>query len=140
MDISLFESFWMWVCSVEGSLALRGDCKGDKAAHSLMHTLLSALTAVSSVVGATTSSINSTGVGTGERAFPPQVGITFTAWIYIEQFSSSIEDPHPVRILSLGRQLKQVDGSVKSIPCLTISISAKDCTLVVSCMTLSLVP
>ncbi|TMS39107.1 hypothetical protein L596_005682 [Steinernema carpocapsae] len=39
------------------------------------------------------------GVGSGERIFPPLNGITFSSWIYIEELSDKRVDPHPIRLL-----------------------------------------
>ena len=71
------------------------------------------------------------GVGIGERIFPPQAGLTFVSWICIDQYSDVTEDPHPVRLLTITRQFRSGSGKFQSIPCLTISISAKDKMLVV---------
>jgi hypothetical protein len=38
------------------------------------------------------------GIGLGDRAFPPQPGITFASWICINKFSDPRTDPHPVRL------------------------------------------
>ena len=71
------------------------------------------------------------GVGTGERMFPPQAGLTFVSWICIDQYSHPTDDPHPVRLLTVARQFRSNGGLVQSLACLTISISAKDKMLVV---------
>lgn len=72
------------------------------------------------------------GIGTGERLFPPQAGLTFTSWVCVDRFSSSTDDPHPVRLLTVARHFRSGDGKVQMSPCLSITLSAKDKMLVVS--------
>ena len=72
------------------------------------------------------------GVGTGERVFPPQAGLTFVTWLCVDQYSHPTDDPHPVRLLTLARQFSSGTDHVQSVACLTMSISAKDKMLVVS--------
>lgn len=72
------------------------------------------------------------GVGVGERMFPPQAGLTFVSWICVDHYSDTTEDRHPIRLLTIMRQFRS--GSEKiplNVPCLMISISAKDRMLVV---------
>lgn len=71
------------------------------------------------------------GVGVGERMFPPQAGLTFVSWVCIDQYSSTTEDQHPVRLLTIMRQFRGGNEKVPNVPCLAISISARDRMLVV---------
>ena len=64
------------------------------------------------------------GVGLGDRSFPPVTGLSFSTWICVERFSCPRSDPHPVRLLSLGRG---------STVCLSLTISSRDKAVVVSC-------
>lgn len=72
------------------------------------------------------------GVGVGERMFPPQAGVTFVSWVCIDQYSDTAEDQHPVRLLTIMRQFRGGSEKIPNVPCLSISISAKDRMLVVS--------
>ena len=72
------------------------------------------------------------GVGVGERVFPPQAGLTFVSWVCIDQYSDTTEDQHPVRLLTIMRQFRGGSEKIPNVPCLSISISAKDRMLVVS--------
>ncbi len=74
------------------------------------------------------------GVGSGERVFPPQSGITFSTWICVDKFgkSSSLLDNnkiHPIRILTLLKHSK-VKDTLSS--CLSIYLSPKYRSLFVS--------
>ena len=71
------------------------------------------------------------GVGVGERMFPPQAGLTFVSWVCIDQYSSTTENQHPVRLLTIMRQFRGGSEKVPNVPCLAISISARDRMLVV---------
>lgn len=71
------------------------------------------------------------GVGVGERMFPPQAGLTFLAWICVDQYSDTTEDQHPVRLMTIMRQFRSGTEKIPNVPCLSISISAKDRMLVV---------
>ena len=72
------------------------------------------------------------GTGTGDRAFPPQAGITFIAWLCVVRFSSPYEDPHPIRLLTISCKSKQTNGTVRDVTCLNIRLSGMDKSLVVS--------
>jgi hypothetical protein len=90
------------------------------------------------------------GVGTGERVFPPQSGLTYSTWIYIDRFvmpstslnlegsmsssgssssSSSSKQSHPIRILTLVKHSKIKDTLTA---CLTVYLSPKNRSLFVS--------
>lgn len=43
------------------------------------------------------------GLGTGERVFPPLTGLTFLSWIYVEKYSETGVDSHPIRLLTVTR-------------------------------------
>ena len=70
------------------------------------------------------------GIGLGERMFPPQQGLTFSTWICIDKFSDPRADPHPVRLLTLVRNVKSVPES--NLVCLSIVLSTRDKAIVVS--------
>ncbi|CAF0895193.1 unnamed protein product [Brachionus calyciflorus] len=63
------------------------------------------------------------GVGTGERVFPPQSGLSYSTWMYIEKFPSNSKTPHPIRILTLIKHFK-IKDTLSS--CLTINLSPKN--------------
>ncbi len=77
------------------------------------------------------------GVGTGERTFPPQSGLTYSTWIYIEKFGTNqstsdinnVSAVHPIRILTLIKHSKQKD-TLSS--CLAVYLSPKNRSLFVS--------
>jgi WD repeat and FYVE domain-containing protein 3 len=87
------------------------------------------------------------GVGSGERIFPPQSGLSASTWIYIDKFgpasqqqqqlnqdesslenSVSIKHLHPIRILTLIKHSKIRDTLTS---CLTVYISPKSKSLYV---------
>ncbi|XP_048589940.1 WD repeat and FYVE domain-containing protein 3-like [Nematostella vectensis] len=87
---------------------------------------------VSTVVGTPVAVVGSVpGVGTGERVFPPQAGLTFATWICIDRYSRVTDDPHPVRLLTVARQFRTSEGKSQASPCLSVTISAKDKMLVI---------
>ncbi|CAI9723395.1 repeat and FYVE domain-containing 3-like isoform X2 [Octopus vulgaris] len=69
------------------------------------------------------------GVGTGERMFPPQSGLTYSTWFCVDKFSSPDMDLHPVRLLTVVRNLQ---GRDENLICLSVTLMAKDRSLVVS--------
>ena len=94
------------------------------------------------------------GIGTGERVFPPQSGLTFSTWIYIDKFgtphtsltqpsqlpsqdstasssasTASKKQAHPIRILTLIKHSKVKDTLTA---CLTVYLSARSRSLFVS--------
>ncbi|XP_068245244.1 WD repeat and FYVE domain-containing protein 3 isoform X2 [Palaemon carinicauda] len=69
------------------------------------------------------------GIGTGDRIFPPQTGLTFSTWVCVEKYSDPRTDPHCVRVLTLARH---VPGRDHHLVCLSIVISARDKALIVS--------
>lgn len=66
------------------------------------------------------------GIGTGERAFPSQSGLTFTTWIYIERLNG--QEEHTIQILTLYRS----NQSNQDYTCFQMYINPKDKTLTVS--------
>ena len=72
------------------------------------------------------------GVGVGDRAFPPQTGLSYSTWICVDKFSDPRSDPHPVRILTLARNSKK-DNAEQSLICLAVAISTRDKAIIVSC-------
>ncbi|XP_056659190.1 WD repeat and FYVE domain-containing protein 3 isoform X4 [Monodelphis domestica] len=68
------------------------------------------------------------GIGSGERFFPPPSGLSYSSWFCIEHFSSS-PNHHPVRLLTLVRR---ANSSEQHYVCLAIVLSAKDRSLIVS--------
>ncbi|MGH0189040.1 UNVERIFIED_CONTAM: hypothetical protein FKN15_033043 [Acipenser sinensis] len=68
------------------------------------------------------------GIGNGERLFPPPSGLTYTSWFCIERFSTP-PNHHPVRLLTVVRR---ASSSEQHYVCLAIVLSAKDRSLTVS--------
>ncbi|XP_015422644.1 PREDICTED: WD repeat and FYVE domain-containing protein 3 isoform X4 [Myotis davidii] len=68
------------------------------------------------------------GIGTGERFFPPPSGLSYSSWFCIEHFSSPSNN-HPVRLLTVVRR---ANSSEQHYVCLAIVLSAKDRSLIVS--------
>ncbi|XP_069124433.1 WD repeat and FYVE domain-containing protein 3-like isoform X2 [Argopecten irradians] len=68
------------------------------------------------------------GVGTGERVFPPQSGMTFSTWFCVDKFSST-SDPHPVRLLTIVRNLQ---GRDENLICLSVMLTSRERSLIVS--------
>ncbi|XP_052816149.1 WD repeat and FYVE domain-containing protein 3-like isoform X4 [Mya arenaria] len=77
---------------------------------------------VSGVVGVADPSVIG-GIGTGERVFPPQSGLTFSSWFCVDKFSVSTVDPHPVRLFTIVRNLQ---GREENLICLSITLSPRD--------------
>ncbi|XP_028851764.1 WD repeat and FYVE domain-containing protein 3 isoform X2 [Denticeps clupeoides] len=68
------------------------------------------------------------GMGTGERLFPPPSGLSYSTWFCIERFSTPPHH-HPVRLLTVVRR---ATSSEQHYICLAIVLSAKDRSLIVS--------
>ncbi|KAL5018829.1 hypothetical protein ScPMuIL_004551 [Solemya velum] len=83
---------------------------------------------VSGVVGASDPVVIG-GIGTGERVFPPQSGMTYSTWFCVEKFSNVATDAHPVRLLTIVRNLQ---GRDENLICLSVVLASKDRSLVVS--------
>ncbi|KAK6633574.1 hypothetical protein RUM44_004181 [Polyplax serrata] len=69
------------------------------------------------------------GIGSGDRIFPPQTGLSYSTWICIDKFSDPKVDPHGVRLLTLVRNLQ---GRDEHFVCLTVIVSARDKSIIVS--------
>ncbi|CAK9831938.1 WD repeat and FYVE domain-containing protein 3 [Anthophora retusa] len=68
------------------------------------------------------------GIGSGDRLFPPQTGLTYSTWICVDKFSDPRTDPHCVRLLTLVR----TPQSARDLICLTAVLSARDKAIIVS--------
>ncbi|XP_060740179.1 WD repeat and FYVE domain-containing protein 3 isoform X1 [Tachysurus vachellii] len=68
------------------------------------------------------------GMGNGERLFPPPSGLSYSTWFCVEHFSTS-PHTHPVRLLTVVRR---ATASEQHYVCLAIVLSAKDRSLIVS--------
>ncbi|KAL2720725.1 WD repeat and FYVE domain-containing protein 3-like isoform X1 [Vespula squamosa] len=68
------------------------------------------------------------GIGSGDRLFPPQTGLTYSTWICIDKFSDPRTDPHCVRLLTLVR----TPQSSRDLICLIAVLSARDKAIIVS--------
>ena len=69
------------------------------------------------------------GIGTGERAFPPQSGFAYSSWICVEKFSpSSSDEAHNVRLLTIYRAAQ----SGQEYACFQLQIAARDKALLIS--------
>ncbi|XP_042903173.1 WD repeat and FYVE domain-containing protein 3 isoform X2 [Parasteatoda tepidariorum] len=69
------------------------------------------------------------GIGTGDRVFPPQTGLTYSTWVCSEKFSDPHSDPHAIRLLTLVRNIQ---GRDEQLICLSIQISSRDKALLIS--------
>jgi hypothetical protein len=73
------------------------------------------------------------GIGIGERVFPPQSGMTYSTWICVDKFGSvSSNHIHPIRILTLLRHVRSVQGQESVNSCLSMFLSPKNRSLFVS--------
>lgn len=69
------------------------------------------------------------GIGTGERAFPPQSGFSYSTWLCVEKFSpSSSDEAHNVRLLTIYRAAQ----SGQEFACFQLQIAARDKALLIS--------
>uniref|UniRef100_H2MQV2 WD repeat and FYVE domain containing 3 n=1 Tax=Oryzias latipes TaxID=8090 RepID=H2MQV2_ORYLA len=68
------------------------------------------------------------GMGTGERLFPPPSGLSYSTWFCVERFSSAPQ-AHPVRLLTMVRR---ATSSEQHYVCLAVALSTKDRLLTVS--------
>lgn len=80
--------------------------------------------------GGTIDSNTIGGIGSGDRIFPPQTGLTYSTWFCVEKFSDSKTDPHCVRLLTLIRTLN--NPREENLVCLSILLSARDKAIVIS--------
>ncbi|PWA17023.1 hypothetical protein CCH79_00013243 [Gambusia affinis] len=81
---------------------------------------------------ATASGVNDgavlSGMGTGERLFPPPSGLSYSTWFCVERFSAAPQT-HQVRLLTVVRR---ATSSEQHFVCLAVVLSAKDRSLTVS--------
>ncbi|KAL0979906.1 hypothetical protein UPYG_G00191390 [Umbra pygmaea] len=68
------------------------------------------------------------GIGTGERLFPPPSGLSYSTWFCVEHFSAP-PHTHPVRLLTVVRR---ATSSELHYVCLAVVLSAKDRSLSIS--------
>lgn len=70
------------------------------------------------------------GIGSGERVFPPQTGLTYSTWFCVDKFSDPRTDPHCVRLLTVTRIVNNLRED--NVVCLSILLSARDKAIIVS--------
>ncbi|KAL7045562.1 hypothetical protein ACKWTF_002261 [Chironomus riparius] len=70
------------------------------------------------------------GIGTGERIFPPQTGVTYSTWFCVDKFSDPRTDPHCVRLLTVTRIVNNLRED--NVVCLSVLLSARDKAIIVS--------
>ncbi|XP_067008592.2 WD repeat and FYVE domain-containing protein 3 [Anabrus simplex] len=70
------------------------------------------------------------GIGSGDRMFPPQTGLSYSTWICVDKFSDPRTDPHCVRLLTLVRNLH--GGREDHLVCLAVVLSARDKAIIVT--------
>ncbi|KAG6445369.1 hypothetical protein O3G_MSEX003892 [Manduca sexta] len=70
------------------------------------------------------------GIGSGDRVFPPQTGLSYSTWICVEKYSDPRTDPHCVRLLTLVRNINNTRD--EHLVCLTMVLSARDKAIIVS--------
>ncbi|XP_013136789.1 PREDICTED: WD repeat and FYVE domain-containing protein 3 [Papilio polytes] len=70
------------------------------------------------------------GIGSGDRVFPPQTGLSYSTWICVEKYSDPRTDPHCVRLLTLVRNVSS--GRDDHLVCLALVLSARDKAIIVS--------
>lgn len=61
--------------------------------------------------------------------FPPQSGLSYSTWLCVEKFSEPRTDPHPVRLLTL---IRNVQSTRDHLVCLAVVLSARDRALTIS--------
>ncbi|CAM1304230.1 WDFY3 (predicted) [Pycnogonum litorale] len=71
------------------------------------------------------------GIGSGDRIFPPQTGLTYSTWFCVDRFSEPRTDPHAVRLLMLVRNI-QSGKDQEHLVCFTVLLSSRDKALIVS--------
>lgn len=75
------------------------------------------------------------GIGTGDRVFPPQPGLSYSTWLCVEKFSDPHTDPHSVGLLTLVRN---VQGRDDHLICFTLQLSCRDRAVLISTQETSL--
>lgn len=71
------------------------------------------------------------GIGSGDRVFPPQTGLTYSTWFCVDKFSDPRTDPHCVRLLTLVRTVNNAQRE-ENLVCLSVLLSARDKAIIVS--------
>ncbi|XP_019753468.2 WD repeat and FYVE domain-containing protein 3 isoform X1 [Dendroctonus ponderosae] len=69
------------------------------------------------------------GIGSGDRLFPPQTGLSYSTWICVDKFSDPRTDPHSVHLLTLVRNY---NGGKDDVVCLSLVLSTRDKAIIVS--------
>lgn len=79
--------------------------------------------------------------GGGDRVFPALSGMSYSTWICVDKFSDPRLDPHPIRLLTLVRNVNHPGGPVSTpsggesetnLVCLSVVLSPRDKALLVS--------
>ncbi|XP_046688079.1 WD repeat and FYVE domain-containing protein 3-like [Homalodisca vitripennis] len=70
------------------------------------------------------------GIGSGDRIFPPQTGLSYSTWVCVERFSDPRSDPHCVRLLTLVRNLHSARDD--HLICLAMVLSARDKAIIIT--------
>lgn len=70
------------------------------------------------------------GIGSGDRVFPPQTGLSYSTWFCVDKFSDPRTDPHCVRLLTLVRTIN--NPREDNLVCLTVLLSARDKAIIIS--------
>ncbi|KAF7990932.1 hypothetical protein HCN44_000737 [Aphidius gifuensis] len=114
-----------------GSCTLPPFVEFDMSAEGFACLYLPSIAPTSTTPPTVVSSDNSVlgGIGTGDRLFPPQTGLTYSTWICIDRFCDPRNDPHCVRLLTLIRT--PINGG-KDIICFSAVLSARDKAIIVS--------
>ncbi|XP_046392591.1 WD repeat and FYVE domain-containing protein 3 isoform X2 [Ischnura elegans] len=85
------------------------------------------------------------GIGSGDRIFPPQTGLSYSTWVCVDKYSDPRTDPHCVRLLTIARHMPSVGGygggsnrrddqsqQGHHLACLAFLLSARDKALIVT--------
>lgn len=70
------------------------------------------------------------GIGSGDRIFPPQTGLTYSTWFCVDKFSDPRTDPHCVRLLTLIRTIN--NPREDHLVCFNLLLSARDKAIIIS--------
>ena len=61
--------------------------------------------------------------------FPPQSGLTLSTWFCVDKFSNAGNDGHPVRLLTIVRNIQ---GRDENLICLSVFLTSRDRALIVT--------
>ncbi|KAK1164501.1 hypothetical protein AOXY_G14832 [Acipenser oxyrinchus oxyrinchus] len=86
------------------------------------------LPSLATIKGVNADAVTTGGHGTDGRGFPPSAGLSYSTWFLIRKFSSAC-DSHPVRLFTIVRHMSRM---ALHFMCLSVSISAPDCSLVIT--------